>query len=99
MELKCLEFLYKEKPVYDKEGNPIDVKEVPVKLGFITKMEVDEEDILAFKELPNSKGNIYKQRCLIHHRTLGNMVVKHSFQELKKIAKKKQVTVKGFYGK
>ena len=56
MELKCLEFLYKEEPVYDEEGTPVDIKQVPIKLGFITKMQVELEDILAFKEHYNEKG-------------------------------------------
>ena len=55
MELKCLEFLYKEEPVYDEEGTPVDIKQVPIKLGFITKMQVELEDILAFKEHYNEK--------------------------------------------
>lgn len=98
MELKCLEFLYKEEPVYDEEGNPVDIKQVPVKLGFITRMQVELEDILAFKEHYNEKGRLYKERCLIHHRTLGNIVVKHSFLELKKLKEKSNFVVKGFYG-
>ncbi len=37
MEIKCIEFLYKEEPIYNKEGIPVDIKQVPVKLGFITR--------------------------------------------------------------
>jgi hypothetical protein len=99
MEIKCIEFLYKEEPIYNKEGIPVDIKQVPVKLGFITKMQLEIEDILAFKEHYNTNGKLYKERCLIHHRTLGNMVVKHSFLELKKLKEKSNFVVKGFYGK
>jgi hypothetical protein len=99
MELKCLEFLYKEEPIYNQEGIPVDIKQIPVKLGFITRMQVDLEDILAFKEHYNEKGRLYKERCLIHHRTLGNIVVKHSFSELKQLKGKSNFVVKGFYGK
>jgi hypothetical protein len=99
MEIKCIEFLYKEEPIYNKEGIPVDIKQVPIKLGFITKMQLEIEDILAFKEHYNNNGKLYKERCLIHHRTLGNMVVKHSFLELKKLKEKSNFVVKGFYGR
>lgn len=96
MILKCLEFLYKEAPVKDQEGIVIDVKEVPVRVGFITKMDVDEEDITAVKEHYNTKGKVYKDRCIINHRYLGNMIIKHKFVDIVKVRQNHKFKITGY---
>ena len=99
MILKCLEFLYQEEPVYNEDGVSIDVKSKPIRIGFVTKMDVLPTDIIAFKEAYNDKGRIYKNRCIINHSTLGNLIVNHSFEELSRLKKQATPVIKGFYGK
>jgi hypothetical protein len=96
MILKCLESLYKEVPVKDEEGTVIDVKEVPVKLNFVSLMDVDEEDITAVKQHYNTKGKVYKDRCIINHRYLGNMIIKHKFVDIVKIKQQHKFKVSGY---
>lgn len=97
MIIKCLESLIKEVPVKNEEGEIIDIKDVVLKKQMITLMDIQEEDIIAVKEHYNSRGRIYKDRCLINHRYLGNMIVKHNFVEMCKIKNSFNVTVKGFH--
>ena len=96
MLLKCLESLYKEVPVKDQEGNVIDVKEVPVRRNFTTLMDIEEEDILAVKQHYNTKGQVYKDRCIINHRYLGNMIIKHKFVDIVKIRQTNKFKVTGY---
>lgn len=99
MEIKCLESIYREKEILNKETGNIEYVQIPVKLNFVTKVRVEAEDILLVKEHYNDKGRIYKDRCLVHHRYLGNIIVKHTYKEMVNIKAKNNFTVKGFYGK
>jgi len=96
MILKCLESLYKEVPVKDGDGEIIDIKEAPVKLNFVTLMEVDEEDITAVKQHYNKDGRLYKDRCIINHKYLGNMIIKHKFVDIVKIKQQSKFKVSGY---
>lgn len=97
MIVKCLESLYKEKPILDDKGNIVDIQEVPVKKNFVTLLDIEEEHITAVKQHYNKNGKIYKDRCIINHSTLGNLIVKHPFEEMVKIRNSYKVNVKGFY--
>lgn len=96
MELKCLESLYKEKEIFNKDNEIIAIKHIPVKRNFVTKIDVDLEDIISIKEMYDNRGRIYKSRCLGHHRFLGNIVFSYSFKKLKEIKTSNIVKVKGF---
>jgi hypothetical protein len=99
MILKCLEFLYEEEAIYNEAGVPVDVKSKPIRVGFVTKLDVHPTDIIAFKQAYNNKGMIYKNRCIISHHTLGNLIVNHSFEELTRLKQQATPVIKGFYGK
>lgn len=60
-------------------------KEKLIKRGIITLYAVDTQDIISHQEIPNTKGNIYKDRCKVFIRDIGPLLVKHSFEELEKI--------------
>jgi hypothetical protein len=102
MILKCLESVSKEIPVYSKDKQEvIDIKVKWVKRDFVTKMDVDPEQITTHKQFFNDKGEIYKNRCIVNITGFGNVIVKHSFEEITEIKSKltNNIKVHGFRGK
>lgn len=96
MELKCLESLYREKEIFNKNNEVVAIKHIPVRKNFVTKIDIELEDIVSIKEIYNNKGKIYKSRCLGHHRFLGDIVFNYSYKKLKEIKESNVVKVKGF---
>ena len=85
MILKCLESISKEVPVYNSEKEVIDVKLKWIKRDFVTKLSIYPDQIVAHKQCYNDNGKIYKNRCIVNVTGFGNMIVKHSFEEIDEI--------------
>jgi len=57
--------------------------EVLIKRDAISKCFLYTEDILGVCEVLNKRGRIYKSRCQIYHKDLGNVIIKHKFDDVK----------------
>jgi uncharacterized protein YlzI (FlbEa/FlbD family) len=90
LEIKILSDLYVDTVVGDE------IVEKLVKSGIVTKKCIDEESIDEVEEYYNSKGRIYKSRCVLTLVNGNRLIVKHSYEEMKKIKEGKRMTVKGF---
>ncbi len=101
MLIKCLQDIYKESPIIDENNQVIGTQERLVKKDVITLLDCDPEDILLTKQVTNNKGIKYKNRCMVNHRTLGNIIVKHSFEEMTKLRNqyKQNFIIKGYVRK
>lgn len=86
--------LYEFKVIKDLYDEPDEAGESKlIKKGIITKqlLELDE---LSISEVINNYGRIYKNRCLIQHRDLGQIMVMHKYNDIKEL--KQPIIVKGF---
>lgn len=99
MIVKCLESLYKEKPVLNEQGEIVGLEEVLVHNNLITYLDIEEEDITAVKQHYNKNGRIYKDRCVINHRYLGNLIIKCTFEKMVEYRNSYKFKIKGFYNK
>jgi hypothetical protein len=81
--------LYKEK-VIDNE-----IVEVLVKKDLVTRKLIKEDSVDSVEELYNERGKIYKSRCVITTNTGRTILVKHPYEETKKLIFK-NLEIKGF---
>ncbi len=64
------------------------------------RIYIDVLDIKNPREVFNTKGNIVKGECELHIKDLGDLIVNHSYEYIKKIKEEKQNNKIGFeYGK
>jgi hypothetical protein len=84
-EFKIVRDLYTEP---DLEGNS-----TLIKRGIVLRqlLELDEFSIT---EVVSEKGRVYKNRCGLMHRDLGQIVVMHKYDEIKRL--KQPLIIKGF---
>ena len=55
-----------------------------IKRGIVSKLQVDTMDFVA-REIYDSKGRIVKSKTLIIHNKLGEMIVRHKFDDVIKM--------------
>jgi hypothetical protein len=80
MILKVIENIFKPVKVKDESGAEIIVDKL---VGSkVTKMEYPS--VISFKEMLNSKNNVYKKRCMLNTED-GWIVVRHSWDELQQM--------------
>jgi len=91
MELKQLSDIYKQKEV---DG---EIHEYLFKKNVVTRRYLDSaRDIASIEELISKSGNPYKSRCSVTLTTGEQIIVKHTYEELKQYKQKIKIT--GFYG-
>ena len=90
LEIKILSDIYNEK-IIDGE-----VHDVLVKKGLITKKFIDEATISTVEQYYNSKGTIYKSKCILTLVDGQTLVVKHPYDRMKKVMKGDRMIIKGF---
>lgn len=91
MIFKTLTDIYKEKVVDDQ------VHEVLVKKDVITRKYIEIDQIATINEAVNTKGRIYKSKCVITLTDGTPIVLKHNFDEV--VALKQPRKVNGYGGK
>lgn len=79
IEIKILNNVYKDMM---QDGEPV---EVLVKRDVITKKIVDIRDISSVQETLNMQGKPYKNKCMIHIQNEGHCIIKHKYEEIKKL--------------
>lgn len=82
MTLKCLEDLTEETPILNEEGDIVDIKTTVIKKDAVTRMNIEPEQLNAWKQHTNDKGVVYRDRCIANISGFGNVIVKHSYKEL-----------------
>lgn len=76
-------------------------KDILVKIGVSSKATLDLNDIDVIREAFKADGRIFKTKCLIHHIEVGNLILNHSYKEIKKLREdhvnnNSRVKIRGF---
>ena len=79
IELKILTNLYKEKQIGDE------IVEVLYKKDIVSRKCIDPEQIVSVQEAISDVGKVYKNKCIIYVQGEGHLVVKHKYDEIKKL--------------
>jgi len=80
-----------------RPGTEDDPLPIVVKRNVVTHYYVYPQDIMFVGEVLAKDGRVYKGRCRLACRELGEVVVKHSVEAVRKMAEPPQrITVKGF---
>lgn len=74
------------------EGEP----PVITKKNVITKYYVYPQDLLWTGEILDRKGRVYKGRCRVFCRELGEVVVRHTLEDMRKMSQGLRMEIKGF---
>ena len=99
MILKCLNEAYADKPQFNELKELVSSSTVKIrKAPIVTRISIEPEQILVHKEDFNNRGQVYKDRCIANIQGFGNMILKHSFDEIETIKKqaKQNIHVDGF---
>lgn len=79
IELKILSSVYKEKIIDDE------IHDVLYKKDVVSRKLVDPKDITSVQEVLTDNAKVYKSRCMVHINGEGHMIVKHKYDEIKKL--------------
>ena len=88
VELKIITDLYSDP---DEKG-----RSKILKKNIKTRISLDTDMFEAPTELFNSRGNVIKNRCKIHIRDIGPMILNHSYEEIAKIKNQQYKPILGF---
>ncbi len=84
IELKILNDLAEERIGKDEDGEEYTYTKV-IKRNIITKKLINTNSISSIAETLTKKGVPYKSRCIIYIKEEGYSMVKHSYEEMKRL--------------
>ena len=98
MILKCLEDITSETPLYGEDMEVVDIKVDLIKKDLVTRMFIEPDQLIAYKQYSTEKGTLHKDRCIANIQGFGNIIVKHSFKELYNMKKQanQNIVIHGF---
>ena len=79
IELKIQSSVYKEK-IIDEE-----IHDVLYKKDVVSLKLLNPEDITSVQQVLTDHAKPYKSRCMVHIQGEGHMIVKHKYEDIKKL--------------